>query len=178
MREGRLLITFSVTRLLCDKNTSTYYPARLPYPSNPTTPRPSHCLDTVISSLDSLASVVALCEWNDGVKRCVSEWRSENSFELDRCVSVIVHTRVVQLLDVGVMGLGFVGRTWSARILWLLQISSLSLYIEMPLAHAKPNANDVIRVPNIFSPYLFFLSFAIGWSLRRLYLVATYEYPA
>ena len=170
MREGRLLITFSVTRLLCDKNTSTYYPARLPYPSN--------CLDTVISSLDSLASVVALCEWNDGVKRCVSEWRSENSFELDRCVSVIVHTRVVQLLDVGVMGLGFVGRTWSARILWLLQISSLSLYIEMPLAHAKPNANDVIRVPNIFSPYLFFLSFAIGWSLRRLYLVATYEYPA
>ena len=142
MREGRLLITFSVTRLLCDKNTSTYYPARLPYPSN--------CLDTVISSLDSLASVVALCEWNDGVKRCVSEWRSENSFELDRCVSVIVHTRVVQLLDVGVMGLGFVGRTWSARILWLLQISSLSLYIEMPLAHAKPNANDVIRVPNIF----------------------------
>lgn len=93
-------------------------------------------------------------------------------------MSVIVHTRVVQLLDVGVMGLGFVGRTWSARILWLLQISSLSLYIEMPLAHAKPNANDVIRVPNIFSPYLFFLSFAIGWSLRRLYLVATYEYPA
>ena len=69
--------TFSVIRLLCDKNTSTYYPARLPYPSNPTTPSPSHCLDTVISSLDSLASVVALCEWNDGVKRWVSEWRGK-----------------------------------------------------------------------------------------------------
>ena len=63
--------------------------------------------------------------------------------------------------------------------MWLLQISSLSLYIEMPLAHAKPNANDVIRVPNIFSPSLFFLSFAIvGWSLTRVYLVATFEYPA
>ena len=71
----------------------------VPNPSNPTTPSPSHCLDTVISSLDSLASVVALCEWNDGVKRCVSEWRSENSFELDRCVSVIVHRGVVHLLD-------------------------------------------------------------------------------
>ena len=47
----------------------------VPYPSNPTTPSPSHCLDTVISSLDSLASVVADCEWNDGVKRWVSEWR-------------------------------------------------------------------------------------------------------
>ena len=55
----------------------------------------------------------------------------------------------------------------------------MSLYIEMPLAHAKPNANDVIRVPNIFSPSLFFLSFAIvGWSLTRVYLVATFEYPA
>ena len=69
------------------------------------------------------------------------------------------------------------GRTWSARILWLLQISSLSLYIEMPLAHAKPNANDVIRVPNIFLLLMFFLSLAIGWSLRRVYLVVTFEYP-
>ena len=65
-----------------------------------------------------------------------------------------------------------------AKVAGFMFLSSLSLYIEMPLAHAKPNANDVIRVPNIFSPYLFFLSFAIGWSLRRLYLVATYEYPA
>jgi hypothetical protein len=32
----------------------------------------------------------------------------------------------------------------------------------MPLAHAKPNANDVIRVPNIFLLLLFFLSLAIG----------------
>ena len=92
-------------------------------------------------------------------------------------MSVIVHRGVVQWLDVGVMGLGFVGRTWSARILWLLQISSLSLYIEMPLAHAKPNANDVIRVPNIFLLLVFFLSLAIGWSLTRVYLVATFEYP-
>lgn len=46
------------------------------------------------------------------------------------------------------------GRTWSASILWLLQISSLSLYIEMPLAHAKPKAKDVIRVPNILVPTL------------------------
>ena len=140
----------------------------VPYPSNPTTPSPSHCLDTVISSLDSLASVVADCEWSDGVKRWVSEWRRENSFESDRCVSVIVHRGVVQWLDsLGVM-VRVRGRTWSARILWLLQISSLSLYIEMPLAHAKPNANDVIRVPNIFLLLLFFLSLAIGWSLRRL----------
>ena len=129
--------------------------------------------------MDSLASVVADCEWNDGVKRWVSEWRRENSFESDRCVRVIVHRGVVQWLDsLGVMGLGFRGRTWSARILWLLQISSLSLYIEMPLAHAKPNANDVIRVPNIFLLLLFFLSLAIGWSLTRVYLVATFEYPA
>ena len=47
------------------------------------------------------------------------------------------------------------GRTWSASILWLLQISSLSLYMEMPLAHAKPKAKDVIRVPNILVPTLF-----------------------
>ena len=46
------------------------------------------------------------------------------------------------------------GRTWSASILWLLQISSLSLYIEMPLAHSKPKAKDVIRVPNILVPTL------------------------
>jgi len=46
------------------------------------------------------------------------------------------------------------GRTWSASILWLLQISSLSLYMEMPLAHAKPKAKDVIRVPNILVPTL------------------------
>ena len=53
----------------------------------------------------------------------------------------------------------------------------MSLYIEMPLAHAKPNANDVIRVPNIFLLLVFFLSLAIGWSLTRVYLVATFEYP-
>ena len=33
------------------------------------------------------------------VERWVSEWRRENSFELDRCVSVIVHRGVVHLLD-------------------------------------------------------------------------------
>ena len=27
------------------------------------------------------------------------------------------------------------------------------------------------------SPLLFFLSLAIGWSLTRVYLVATFEYP-
>ena len=33
------------------------------------------------------------------VERWVSEWRRENSFDSDRCVSVIVHRGVVHLLD-------------------------------------------------------------------------------
>ena len=39
VREGRLLITFSVIRLLCDKNTSNaYYPARRPLSLEPDHP--------------------------------------------------------------------------------------------------------------------------------------------
>ena len=40
-------------------------------------------------------------------------------------------------------------RTCSARILCDVQISSLSLYMEMPEAHANPNAKLVTRVPNM-----------------------------
>lgn len=46
--------------------------------------------------------------------------------------------------------IGLSRRTWSARILCELQISSLSLYMEMPEAHANPNAKLVMRVPNMF----------------------------
>jgi hypothetical protein len=110
VREGRLLITFSVIRLLCDKNTSNaYYPARRPQSLEPDHPESLSLLGHGHLQLGQPSlrrGGLRVERW--GETMC-QRMERENSFESDRCVRVIVHRGVVQLLDVGVMGLGFEG---------------------------------------------------------------------
>ena len=55
-------------------------------------------------------------------------------------------------------------RTCSASILCELQMSSFSLYIEMPDAHANPNAKEVRRVPSMLKERI------VDWATFRCVL--------